>query len=61
MPVISDPKGEYTIEELNKYKQKYAEKVIKLLKKDFYSKKDAEEQKKLIDNIRTTQILNKLN
>jgi len=60
MPVISDPKGDYTEQELNTYKQNYAEQVSNLIKTDSYQKLKPDEKKKEIDKIRSKEILNKI-
>ena len=72
MPTISNPSGKYAIElekklgekeyyiELSKLQKVYAEEVLKEINKDSYKRKDFDEKKKEIDDIRQNEILDEL-
>ena len=72
MPVISNPSGDYAVEleeklgeekyyeELSELQQKYAEKVLDIINRGWYSNLSDEKKKKKIDEIRQEYILNKL-
>lgn len=60
MPTISDPKEVPDEDKLNKYKQRYADKIEALLNKSRYWRISDEDKKDLIDAIRQKEILGKI-